>query len=197
MALVAAADDVGLPILGICRGAQLLNVAAGGTLVQHLPDLSSELHRVPAHDCEAVHAVVVEPSSRLARITGGGPLGVNSLHHQAVGHVAPGWRPVAWSPDGVIEAIERIGACQLGVQWHPELLVGRREQGCLFAWLVAEAAAWRDGRLAPAGDTGDLVAADLVAADLNAPDRAAVGRAAAVGSAAVGLTGEELLEAVA
>lgn len=145
LALVAAAGDAGQPILGICRGAQLLNVAAGGTLLQHLPDLSHELHRVTAHDRESVHAVVVEPASRLAAITGGGPIGVNSLHHQAVGRVGTGLRAVAWSPEGFVEAIEAHDAPHLGVQWHPELLTRRHEHARLFHWLVTSAGRRRDG----------------------------------------------------
>jgi putative glutamine amidotransferase len=144
LALVEAAGGAGLPMLGICRGAQLLNVSAGGTLLQHLPALSDELHRVAAHDREPVHAVVIEPASRLADITGGGPIGVNSLHHQAVDRVGAGLRAVAWSPEGFVEAIEAVDAPQVGVQWHPELLTGRGPHARLFAWLVAAALERRD-----------------------------------------------------
>ncbi len=139
VALVAAAAAAALPILGICRGAQLLNVAAGGTLVQHLPTVTSLPHRVPERDCESVHTVEVEPSSLLAAITGAGPFGVNSLHHQAVDQVGAGLRPVAWAPDGVIEAIESVDRPQVGVQWHPELLTDRFEHAQLFRWLVEHA----------------------------------------------------------
>ncbi|HEX3539349.1 MAG TPA: gamma-glutamyl-gamma-aminobutyrate hydrolase family protein [Acidimicrobiales bacterium] len=145
LALVAAAGAGGLPILGICRGAQLLNVSAGGTLLQHLPAVSPELHRVTSHDREPVHAVVVDPASRLAGITGGGPIGVNSLHHQAVDRVGAGFRAVAWSPEGFVEAIEGRDAPCIGVQWHPELLTGRCEHARLFDWLVGRAVRRRDG----------------------------------------------------
>ena len=155
LALVAAANDAGLPILGICRGAQLLNVSAGGTLHQHLPTLSPELHRVTAHDREPVHAVVVEPASRLGGIIGGGPIGVNSLHHQAVDLVGGGLRAVAWSPEGFVEAIEARDAPCIGVQWHPELLTGRCEHARLFHWLVANAVRRGDG---VAGDLLEAVA---------------------------------------
>ena len=150
MALVAAADDVGFPILGICRGAQLLNVAAGGTLFQHLPEVTERPHRVIERDCEPVHRVRVEPSSLLASITGQRPFGVNSLHHQAVDQVGAGLRPVAWSPDGAIEAIEGIDRPQLGVQWHPELLTGRAEHAQLFRWLVSTASAQPVRQVEPA-----------------------------------------------
>ena len=141
MALVAAADAMGMPILGICRGAQLLNVVAGGTLVQHLPHVTSQRHRRPERDCELVHSVALDPTSLLATITGMGPFGVNSLHHQAVGLIGAGFRPVAWSPDGVVEAIESVDRPQLGVQWHPELLTSRFEHAQLFGWLVSMASA--------------------------------------------------------
>jgi putative glutamine amidotransferase len=148
LALVAAAGATGVPVLGICRGAQLLNVAAGGTLVPHLPAVSSVAHRVTERDREAVHPVDIEPDSLLARVLGvRAPIGVNSLHHQAVGQVAPGFRPVAWSPDGMIEAIESCERPQLGVQWHPELLTARADQAELFGWLAMEAAARRAPQL--------------------------------------------------
>ena len=150
MALVAAADIASLPILGICRGAQLLNVAAGGTLLQHLPEVTSMAHRIVERDCEPVHRIKVEPASLLASITGQRPFGVNSLHHQAVDQVGTGLRPVAWSPDGVIEAIECIDRPQLGVQWHPELMTGRAEHAQLFRWLVSTASARSVHQVEPA-----------------------------------------------
>jgi gamma-glutamyl-gamma-aminobutyrate hydrolase PuuD len=144
LALLAAAGATGVPVLGICRGAQLLNVAAGGTLIPHLPAVTAVAHRVTERDREAVHTVEIEPASLLAQVLGiRAPIGVNSLHHQAVGRVAPGFRPVAWSPDGMIEAIESCERPQLGVQWHPELLTARRDQAKLFGWLGTQAAARR------------------------------------------------------
>jgi putative glutamine amidotransferase len=121
-------------------------------LFQHLPAMTAELHRVPEHDREPVHAVVIEPASRLAGVTGvtgisgSGPLGVNSLHHQSVDRVGAGLRPVAWSPEGVVEAIEGIDQPWLGVQWHPELLTDRCEHARLFTWLAGAAVQWRDRR---------------------------------------------------
>lgn len=150
MALVAAADAAVLPILGICRGAQLLNVAAGGTLLQHLPDSTDSPHRDTERESGTVHPVDLEPASLLASITGAGPLGVNSLHHQAVDQIGVGLRPVAWSPDGVVEAIESVDRPQLGVQWHPELLTARFEQAQLFGWLVSTAASRLASQVEPA-----------------------------------------------
>ena len=148
LALVAAARTAGLPVLGVCRGAQVLNVAAGGTLIQHLPVRTNEPHREYERDRETVHPVEVEPGSLLAQITGPRSFGVNSLHHQAVADVGSTLRPVAWAPDGVIEAVESDGGGPLlGVQWHPELLTHQSPHGLLFAWL-AQAAANRQSRTA-------------------------------------------------
>jgi putative glutamine amidotransferase len=148
LALVAAARAAGLPILGLCRGAQVLNVAAGGTLVQHLPVGTDESHKQYERDCEIVHPVEVDRASLLAAITGRRAFGVNTLHHQAVAEVGSSLRPVAWAPDGVIEAVESVdGRPLLGVQWHPELLTDQPPHDLLFAWL-AQAAADRQGAIA-------------------------------------------------
>ena len=114
------------PVLAICRGIQLINVAAGGSLYQ---DLSSQLPAALPHACHPpqyprdyhAHTVRTEPHSRLAAALGSLQLSVNSRHHQAVKRVAPGFRIVARAPDGVIEGIEHVDAPFIvGVQWHPE-----------------------------------------------------------------------------
>ncbi|MEA2291461.1 MAG: putative glutamine amidotransferase [Solirubrobacteraceae bacterium] len=149
LALARAADAAGVPILGICRGCQVLNVARGGTLHQHLPAVTdgSIEHRRPAADREPGHVVELAARSRLARIVGAAALPVNSFHHQAADRLGTGLRAVAWSPDGVIEAIEPIDAIAdptaklyLGVQWHAETMVERHEHGALFRALVEAAA---------------------------------------------------------
>jgi putative glutamine amidotransferase len=141
LALVAAARAAGLPILGLCRGVQVLNVAAGGTLIQHLPVGTDASHKQYERDGETVHAVEVDPGSLLAAITGQRAFGVNTLHHQAVADVGSGLRPVAWAPDGVIEAVESDAERPLlGVQWHPELITHLSPHGRLFAWLAQAAA---------------------------------------------------------
>jgi len=123
-----------LPLLAICRGAQVLNVAVGGTLVQHLPG-----HACAARYQEHVHTVRVAP--RLADLLGAGEVGTNSLHHQAVGEPGAGVRPVGWAPDGTVEAFEVDGhPAALAVQWHPELLAGEPAHERLFSWVVAAAA---------------------------------------------------------
>src|SRR3982751_2175613 len=138
LALVRAAARAGVPVLGICRGAQVLNVAFGGSLVQHVPAITRVDHcrRDRAH--ELVHDVKIDPASLLASVAGGTALGVNSLHHQAVDRLGAGLRAVAWSPDGVVEGLESddVFARLLGVQWHPELLVDHRAHERLFTWLV-------------------------------------------------------------
>ncbi len=128
-----------MPILGICRGAQLLNVALHGTLHQHVPELTNGVveHRQEKLANHTSHEVRVAPDSSLAQTTGGGPISVNSFHHQAIDRLGAGLRAVAWSQDGVIEAIEELdGRFVLGVQWHAETLVADAEQLSLFERLV-------------------------------------------------------------
>jgi putative glutamine amidotransferase len=137
LALARAADERGLPILGICRGAQALNVARGGTLHQHLPG-----HRQTEPATATTHSVRVETGSRLATLVGTRPLRVNSFHHQAVERLGGGLRAVAWAGDGTIEAVEAPGApFLLGVQWHAEGLVGLARHRALFEALVVAAGA--------------------------------------------------------
>jgi len=131
IALVAAAMARHLPVLAICRGIQVLNVACGGTLVQDIasqvPGAINHSLDVPQHQpYDLAHEVWIEKDSRLSTLMGDRLAGVdacevNSRHHQAVKNVAPGFRVTATAPDGVIEAIEHSAApfC-LGVQWHPE-----------------------------------------------------------------------------
>lgn len=145
------ADARGLPILGICRGAQAINVAREGSLRQHLPDVTdgSIAHRQLASGRKPTHAVRVEPGSRLAEILGQLTVQVNSFHHQAVQRLGDGLRAVAWAPDGVVEGIEGDGPQWLvGVQWHAETLVDMHEHLALFEALVTAAAAFAAGERA-------------------------------------------------
>ncbi|MEO8070476.1 MAG: gamma-glutamyl-gamma-aminobutyrate hydrolase family protein [Acidobacteriota bacterium] len=145
IARTALAKD--LPLLGICRGAQLLNVAAGGTLFQDLPSQHTSTlghARRESPDLRA-HDLHVQPNTCLSTLLTPAdkkpePLLVNSRHHQAVRDVAPGFIVSAEAPDGVIEAIERPGAhfC-LGVQWHPENFWRTGEFSSLFDGLVRAA----------------------------------------------------------
>jgi len=129
-----------LPVLCICRGMQLLNVALGGDLVAHIPDHYGE--RVPHRRPERLpveHEVRIDPTSRIGTLLGTEHLVVQSVHHQAVGRLGKGLRAVAWSPDDVVEAVESTEhPFVLAVQWHPELgALSDARQRRLFDELVA------------------------------------------------------------
>ena len=133
--LARAADERGLPLLGICRGAQALNVARGGTLHQHLPG-----HRQTEPATATTHTVHIESETRLAALLGTEVLRVNSFHHQAVELLGDGLRAVAHAADGTIEGVEAPGQrFVLGVQWHVEGLVAQPRHRVLFDALVAAA----------------------------------------------------------
>lgn len=129
------------PILAVCLGCQVTNVVHGGSLVQHLDDVpraNPVIHR-GRDGADAFHPVRVEPDSRLAALVGATSFEVNSRHHQALDPARLGrdLRPVAFSPDGVIEAVERPGQrFMIGVQWHPENIRDRTEQRRLFKAFV-------------------------------------------------------------
>jgi putative glutamine amidotransferase len=111
--------EVEVPVLAICRGLQVLNVAAGGDIDQHLPDVPGRAD----HTGGVRHALRLDESSWMSRLAGAGDderLRVNSFHHQAVGRVASYLRATAWTDDGAVEAVEGPGAFCVGVQWHPE-----------------------------------------------------------------------------
>ena len=138
-----------IPVLGICRGIQVLNVALGGTLVQDIGDQvpGALQHWARPRDATLVHTIDVEPGSLLAKVLGTGSPAVNSYHHQAVGKVAAGLRVTARARDGVIEGLEAADARPiLAVQCHPEELFERHPAFLrLFEWLVRDAAARRGG----------------------------------------------------
>jgi putative glutamine amidotransferase len=150
IALVHGAVRRGLPTLAICRGVQVVNVALGGTLVQHLPD-----HPQTAADGSGGHAVELCPDRGAAgerfRQRFGARLATNSYHHQAVDRPGEGVTVVARADDGVVEAIEVAGAPDLvAVQWHPETLLGRPEHLAFFRWLsVTAGERRRAGALTP------------------------------------------------
>jgi putative glutamine amidotransferase len=126
IALLHAAERVSLPVLAICRGMQVLNVAYGGTLHRHLPDLPGLLeHGVPVEDTQTIHDVEVVRGTALQAATGEAALRCSSHHHQGVDRVGDGFVVSGRSPDGLVEAIERpprdsVLGWMLGVEWHPE-----------------------------------------------------------------------------
>lgn len=143
--LARRADARGLPILAVCRGAQALNVARGGTLHQHLPDRPGVTleHRQAKPGAVVTHGVTIAADSLLSRTMKRRRARVNSFHHQAVNRLGSGLRAVAWASDGVIEGVEAPGRDFLiGVQWHVECLVDRPEHATLFTALVEAAAAF-------------------------------------------------------
>jgi putative glutamine amidotransferase len=140
LALLREATARDLPFLAICRGMQALNVARGGTLHQHLPDLTTMTHRQTAEPFEPTHAVWVHPGTPLHHVTGRNRLDVNSFHHQAIDKLGERLVSAADSPDGMIEAVfdPDLRFC-VGVQWHAELLTHRSEHAPLLQEFVTAA----------------------------------------------------------
>jgi len=146
LALFHGADERRMPVLAICRGLQLVNVARGGTLHQHLPEvLGTDRFRVGG-GVFAVNDVLVDEGSRLAELVGPGELEVHSYHHQGVDRLGAGLVATAHT-DGLVQAFESDGeGYVLGVQWHPEQ---NQEDRRLFAGLVAEASVYASRGAAP------------------------------------------------
>jgi putative glutamine amidotransferase len=141
LAVIRAATSRGRPILGICRGIQVLAVAMGGSLYQDLPAAGFGGHWDEARELEPVHPIIAAGGSTAEAALAGADA-VNSIHHQAVRDPGPHLQVTAWAADGVIEAVEAPGV--LGVQWHPERLAGA--SACHlgpFEWLVGAAVAGR------------------------------------------------------
>jgi putative glutamine amidotransferase len=142
----------GKPLLGVCRGMQLINVACGGSLYQHLPN---QLPNAIKHDCfpaathftrdHLAHSVRVDPSSRLGKVLGAPEVQVNSMHHQGIKCLSLELRPTAHAPDGLIEGVEGCnGQYLIGVQWHPEELVeSHPSMRQLFTNFIGAAGAFR------------------------------------------------------
>jgi putative glutamine amidotransferase len=140
LALLEGALERDMPVLAVCRGVQVLNVARGGDIVQHLPDVvGNESHR-EKHGTFSDHGVSIEDGSRLGAVIGD-ETSVKSSHHQGLGRIGDGLRPVAWAEDGTLEALEDPEKrFAVGVLWHPEAGEDRK----LFAALVDEARAYRE-----------------------------------------------------
>jgi putative glutamine amidotransferase len=146
LALFAAARQRGMPILGICRGIQLINVALGGTLWQHLPGERPSAIRHDRGDARdtRTHGVSIEAGTCAATVLGRTAMDVNSFHHQGIRDLAPPLRASAWAEDGLVEAVESASGepWLLAVQWHPEEMhndAAAPERGLFRA--LAEAAA--------------------------------------------------------
>ncbi|WP_295126199.1 gamma-glutamyl-gamma-aminobutyrate hydrolase family protein [uncultured Leifsonia sp.] len=120
LALVHRSIERGVPLLGICRGLQIVNVALGGTLIQDLGESDHVRRGVPIPDVLTTHPVLLEPGSRVEELLGGPVVSVRSAHHQAVDLVGSGLRVTGRAPDGHVEAIEHESAPIVAVQWHPE-----------------------------------------------------------------------------
>lgn len=154
LALLTGARERGIPVFGICRGLQLINVALGGTLHQHLPeDLGTDRYRIGG-GIFAENTVEVAPGTRLAGMLGAGAFGVHSYHHQGVDVLGAGVVVTAVTDDGLIQAFEAPGdEYLLAVQWHPEENAADRR---LFLGLVAAASAYRASRSARALNREDV-----------------------------------------
>jgi gamma-glutamyl-gamma-aminobutyrate hydrolase PuuD len=140
LALLEGALARDMPVLAVCRGVQVLNVARGGDLVQHLPDVVGNSSHREVHGTFSEHPVQIDEGSRLGSVLGD-RAPVMSSHHQGIGRVGAGLREVAWADDGTVEAVEDPERrFALGVLWHPEA----GEDWKLFETLVAEAGRYRE-----------------------------------------------------
>ena len=141
--LLRAAVDGDKPLLGICRGFQVMNVALGGTLYTHILDQLPNALQHDWHDqprATLAHPVRVEEGTRLAEILGAPMLQVNSLHHQGTKDLAPNLKATAFAPDGLIEGIELPNRkFALAVQWHPEWMMSHEEMRNLFKAFIEAA----------------------------------------------------------
>lgn len=175
LALVRRAVERGVPVYGVCRGMQLINVALGGTLEQHLGD---RLDMTPHRDeigTYTAHEVIPVAGSGLAGIVGTATFAIASHHHQAVAELGQGLVACAWAPDGVVEAIEAIEATGdrflLGVQWHPEQKLPGAGLELFRAFVQAAATGslgYRVG-LAEGTNTDDVVVKDVGLRVVDAP----------------------------
>lgn len=143
IALVRAAAAAGVPLLGVCRGSQVMNVAMGGTLVQHVPEVPG----AGTHGGGAVHEVALAEGTHVRRLRSAPRAAVNSWHHQAVGRLAPGLVVSARADDGIVEGVEGREGFFVGIQWHPEREGNDEALGAgLFRALVGAAEARRRNR---------------------------------------------------
>lgn len=150
LSLAKAARDRGIPTLGICLGMQVINIAAGGTLIQ---DIESSIRHESDPEHRLRHDVTVEGGTQLAKILADRELNVNSSHHQAVKDVGQGLRVTAHAPDGIVEGLEDPKLpFYVGVQWHPEDMPGEDSAKRLFGAFIDAARRYsEEKKLSPAG----------------------------------------------
>jgi len=138
--LLKQSAETGKPVLGICRGAQIMNVSLGGTLYSHLPDqFPGSVDHQPGNDRKKIaHLVNIDESSRVTEIFGETLLHVNSLHHQGIKDLAPTLKAVGYAPDGLVELVEmKDHPFGVAVQWHPEWLMDQPSMQKLFSHFIA------------------------------------------------------------
>jgi len=158
LSLARAARERGIPTLGICLGVQVMNVAAGGTLIQHL---ESDIDHASEPSDRHRHGVAIDGGTRLARILGERELEVNSSHHQAIRDVGDGLRVTAHAPDGVVEGLEDPRhPFYLGVQWHPEDMSGEDSAAAIFGAFVEAARKYAERKGRGATDLSPVAAGE-------------------------------------
>jgi len=144
LTLAKVARDRGIPTLGICLGVQIMNVAAGGTLIQHI---ESDIDHASEPSDRHRHEVALQDATKLASIIGQRELNVNSSHHQAIKDVGAGLRVTAKAPDGIVEGLEDPRhPFYVGVQWHPEDMNGEGSASTLFGAFVEAARRYADDK---------------------------------------------------
>ncbi|HSP14501.1 MAG TPA: gamma-glutamyl-gamma-aminobutyrate hydrolase family protein [Thermoanaerobaculia bacterium] len=162
LSLARAARDRGIPTLGICLGVQMMNIAAGGSLVQDIDSqMKTDIRHASEPEDRATHDVIIEKGTQLGSILGGGrELHVNSSHHQAIKRVGRGFRVTAHAPDGIVEGLEDPQhPFYVGVQWHPEDMPGENSASALFGAFVEAARKYAEAKrqtateMSPAGVT--------------------------------------------
>jgi putative glutamine amidotransferase len=161
LTLARAARERGIPTLGICLGVQVMNVAAGGTLIQDIASaVESDIDHASEPSDRHRHEVLVESGTRLGSILGARELEVNSSHHQAIGKVAAGLRVTAHAPDGIIEGLEDPAhPFYLGVQWHPEDMAREESASALFGAFVDAARKYAEQKKKASTEMSPLAAA--------------------------------------